>query len=135
MKKKIFISLGLAALIIFISFEIAHASTTPVSSGKIFGGKIVQTKSIEIQKLESTGYTCHVMGSTITIKPVGPYPTSYMIPSFFKSKTNTTLRTGQWIIGKYTGDKDTITCTKQCGETLCVSTVTLDIVSLFGTSK
>ena len=75
---------GFVTLLLLTSIKVTYAS-----SGRFFGGKIVQTKSIEIQKLESTGYTCHVMGSTITIKPVGPYPTSYMIPSFIKSKTNT----------------------------------------------
>jgi len=108
-------------------------SESSSSSSGIFGGKITKTKASEIESLENDGYTCDLSGTSIEIDPIKG-PSSYIIPASTTSKTGYATRTGQWILGKYSG-KTTVTCTKQCGETECTSTVTLDTITLFGTSR
>ncbi len=124
--KKIFTRTILILFILLISIKIVYAS-----SGRVFGGRIINTKALQIQTLEAT-YNCFIPGTTIEIKSVRG-PTSYMIPWSVKSKTNTTPTSGQQIIGKYSG-KTSITCTLKTypwSET----TVSLDTIYLFGTSK
>jgi hypothetical protein len=132
---KIFTRVIIIVLVILVSIKITYAAFN-ISKG--FGGKITQTKATEIQNAESAGYTCKVPGTSITIKPVGNYPTTYVIPSSVKSKTNTTTRSNQWILGLYSQTKTTITCTKPCPPppgNECIKTVSLNTISLFGTSK
>lgn len=132
MKNKIFIGISLTALILFISFEIVYASTIPVSSGKIFGGKITETKAEKISSLEDDGYTCDVQGTSIEINPITG-PTGYIIPEGVTSKTGYETRSGQWIIGKYSGET-TVTCTSDDDDE-DQQTVTLPNITIFGTSK
>lgn len=131
MKRKFFIEVGiLIVLILLVLIGVAHAAS--VSSSKVFGGKIISTKATEIETLESANYSCVVAGETIQINPIKG-PSSYIIPAGTISKTGYKTRTGQWIIGKYSG-KTTITCTFQ-GEPPATETVTLDTITLYGTSK
>lgn len=154
MKRKIFIGL-LVIIALFVSLRVVYAflteddtggsggnssanttsgtSESSSSSSGIFGGKITETKASKIQSLEDEGYTCDVSGSSIEINPIKG-PSSYIIPSGTISKTGYAIRSGQWILGKYSG-KTTVTCTKQCGETECTSTAILDTITLFGTSR
>ena len=103
------------------------------SSGGVFGGTISNTKAEEIESLENSNYKCTIAGETIEVRPVNKAPYSYMIPSGIKNRTGFSLRDGQWIIGKYRG-KTTITCIFQ-GDPPTEKTVTLDKVTLYGTSK
>lgn len=102
---------------------------TGSNSNGVFGGQIVETKASQIKSLEDEGYSCSVSGTSIEIKSTKG-PTSYLIPSGTTSKTKYQIRANQWILGKYNG-KTTITCTRDEEE----STVTLDTITLFGTSK
>ena len=131
MKRKIFINIGLVVLVFFISFEIVYA--TSISLGKIFGGRIINTTATEIQTLQSSGWECIVPGTSITIRPIKS-PATYIIPAGVISKTKTTPRSGQWILGKYSG-KTTVTCTRACPPAICTTTATLNTITLFGTSK
>jgi hypothetical protein len=118
-------------LVFFSNTEIAFASFA-----KPFGGRILYTKAIEIQMLESTGYVCFVLGETITIKPIGSpmgTPMSYFIPFSVRSKTGNSLRMGQLILGKY-GIKTLITC-ELTYPPWTPATVSLDTITLFGTSR
>jgi len=129
---KIFTRVAIIILVVLISVKITHAA---FSVDKVFGGKITQNKASEIQDLESSGFTCMVPGTSITIKPVGSYPATYVITWATKSKTNTTPTSGQWILGLYNPMKTIITCTKPCPPTICTTTTSLNTISLFGTSK
>ena len=123
-------------LIIFLVFVCVSITQASLSFEKIFGGKITNTKATQIEELENSGYTCHMVGSSITVRPIGSpamTPTEYFIPSSVKSKTITTIKYNQWILGKYSG-KTTITCTRICPPAFCTTTVTLDTVTYFGTS-
>jgi len=128
---KIFTRVAIIVLVILVSIKIAYAS---LGIYKGFGGKILDSKATEIQTLEDSDYWCAVPGTSITIKPIGNYPTSYVIPYSVKSKTNTTPRSGQWIIGLYSPIKTTVTCILQ-SYPWTSTTVTLDTISLYGTSK
>lgn len=132
MKKGIFYIL-LIVFLVFVSTRIVSAS---FSLGRVFGGRIVNTKALEIQALESSGYQCYMPGTSISILPIGSpagTPTSYFIPSFVISKTRTTTRTGQLIMGRYLG-KTIIPCIFPSSPPMVIS-VSLDIITLFGTSK
>ena len=127
--RKNFIKLLVLFLLVFISTEIVFAVS--FSYGKYFGGKITNTKATEIQKKEDSGYTCELNGGkSITIKPVKGEST-YMIPS---SKNTRMISSGKWILGKYNG-KTVVTCKKQCGETECKETVSLNTITLFNISN
>lgn len=116
---------------LIIGFEKASA----FSSTKPFGGRITNTKATEIQSMESSNYKCTVPGTTITIKPVTKSsPTTFLIPSSVKSKTNTTARAGQQIKGLYSQSKTTITCIYQ-GYPPSQSTVQLTPITMYGTSR
>jgi len=116
---------------VFLSF--LEASTASAFLGNPFGGRILHSKANEISVLEATGFTCLVMGETITIKPMGsPFgtPTSYYIPFSTRPKTGG-VGMGKLILGKYTM-KTPITCTHPTSAT---TTVTLDTINYYGTSR
>lgn len=118
-------------LLIFISFEITHAT----SFKKPFGGTIIKTKATQIETLENSGWTCTVAGETIEIKPISSkYPTSYMIPANVQSSTKNKLSENQKIIGNYLG-KTIITCVRSCPPAECVTTTSLDTVTMYGNSN
>ena len=117
-----------------VGSKIVFASYSFSSS---FAGRIVDTEATEVQELEDLGYQCPVVGSSITIKPIGsPFftPKSFFIPSYVTSKTHTTPTDGQLILGKYSGQM-TIECTLQTEAGVDVKTVTLNTITLFGTSR
>jgi|SRR3989344_7559571 len=119
---------------VFISFNMVFAFGFS-SLGGMFGGRILLTKALPIQLLETVGYTCPTYGGTsLSIIPIGSpvgTPTDYFIPSFVASKTRTTPSTGKLILGKYAGTI-IITCTYPDPPNM--QTVTLPIINLFGTS-
>jgi hypothetical protein len=101
-----------------------------------FGGKIINTKAWEIQGYESVGYVCIVPGQTFTIKPMGSpvgTPMSYFVSLLAQSRTTNSLRTGQWILGRYAG-KTSITCTLPYPP-YTAQVVSLSRVSVYGTSR
>ena len=105
-------------------------STNGESSNGFFGGKITKApKSTKITETETGGYTCNVLGTSITIKPIGAYPTDYLIPV----SASKTAHSGQWILGLYKGTT-TITCPNK-DPLLGSKTVTLPTITVFGTSK
>lgn len=128
-RKKIFTRTILVFLFVLITIKIAYA----VSLGKDFGGRIIKTTATKVQSLENSGWACVVPGTSIDIRPIKG-PVSYLIPAFVRSKTNTTPASGQQIIGKYSG-KTPIVCTRACPPAVCTTTVTLDTITLFGTSQ
>jgi len=137
MKKHFFAmsSIFLSALLFFCVFQVTNAYIPyvpyiPMSNP--FGGKIIHTKATEIQTLESTGFVCNVPGETITISPVGKYPTSYLIPYGTTSKTKKPLGKNRWILGVYKGVKTAIICTNE--ETGVTTQVNLNPITLYGTS-
>ena len=102
---------------------------------KGFGGKVISAKATEIQSLENSNFGCIVPGQTIQIRPIGKgNPSSYFIPASIPSKTKNKLHSSQWILGKYTPTKTTITCIYK-GYPPSEATVTLDTINLYGTSK
>lgn len=125
--KKNFLRVLIVVVIIFASVEIVYAY-----SGKVFGGKITNTKATEIEEKEGAGYQCDVDGTSITIKSIRG-PETYIIPSNVSSKTRRKISNNKWITGKYSGTT-TVTCKKQCGETECTDTVDLNTISFFGNS-
>lgn len=127
--KKNFLRVLFVVVIIFASVEVVYAYS---NGGEIFGGRIVNTKATEIEDLESSGYQCDIDGTTITIDPIKGHET-YLIPSNIRSKTNREITSHKWIMGKFSGTSS-VTCTKQCGETECTSTVNLNTVNFFGNS-
>ncbi len=123
----------LAVFLLFIYARIVFAS---FSFGSIFAGRIINTKALEIEALEMFGYECAVPGTTIATISIGSpagTPLDYFIPSFVTPRTRTTPRTGQLIIGKYSG-KTAITCILP-GDPPDVQTVSLDTITFFGTSR
>jgi len=122
------------------SFTIPRDTTSPQNTQTIsritkpFGGKIINDKAIEIQALESANFQCVVPGSSITIYPIGSSPVSYIIPYGVVSKTGTTPSSGQWILGLYSLTKTSVTCIFQ-GVPPVTTTISLDTISLYGTSK
>lgn len=130
----IFVKKGFILLFVFLFFLYSNkifADTFDFS--KSFGGKITSTKANEIQELEGAGFECVVMGTTISIKPIGSptnTPTSYYIPSWVKSKTRTEPNENKLILGKY-GISTPITCVRFEE----VQVVNLKTITLFGTSR
>ncbi len=119
-------------LISFVLFFLL-TQTALATYGTVFGGRIVSTKAVRVQTLESAGYTCPESESTIEIFPIKG-PTAYYAP-YSANRTRTTLALGQKILGKYAGQM-TIVCTKVNPDgTTSVENVLLDIASMFGTSK
>lgn len=111
-------------------------SSSSVTSSRIFGGKIANTKAERIMELESENYHCSVSGTTIEVTPISSkmsMPYSYIIPYGVENKTGFSLRDGQWIIGKYNGTT-TVECIFQ-GEPPVTQTVTLETITIYGTSK
>jgi hypothetical protein len=138
MKKNKHISNGIIFLIVFflvfISTRIVFAASFSLL-GKNFGGKILTTRAIPIVVTEASGFACTVPGVSITILPIGSpngVPVNYLIPLYVTSKTRTTPAPNQWILGKYFGQTQ-ITCIQQA--TGATTTVTLDTISLYGTSR
>ena len=102
---------------------------------KNFGGEITKMKARDVETLEEAGYECVVAGDTIEINPQKKtFPSSYFISYSAQQKKTNKLQTGQKIIGKYYG-KTTITCTKECPPAICIETVLLDTVKVYGNSK
>jgi hypothetical protein len=141
MKKK-FLLLLIAGIILlttgFIlntSFVKAETSNTgtPIK-GKIFGGKIKNTKATALETKEKT-YNCTTTGETFELTPLKglKVPTGYMIENGTKNSTGYKIKSGQWIIGKYSG-KSSITCTLKMTP-FTESTVELDTITIYGTSK
>ena len=83
MKKGITLIL-LVVSFVFISFNMVFAFGFS-SLGGMFGGRILLTKALPIQLLETVGYTCPTYGGTsLSIIPIGSpvgTPTNYFIPS------------------------------------------------------
>ena len=105
------------------------------SSGGIFGGRIIDTKATEIRALESAGYNCFTLGSSISIMLIGSpagTPTSYFIPYYVIPKTRTQPASGRLILGKY-GGTATINCTL-ASDPPQTTTVALSTITLFATS-
>ena len=109
-------SIFLSVIMLFSVFNITNAYTPympyiPISSSLGFGGRIISTTAVEIRTLENAGYTCEVPGETITIAPVGKYPTSYLIPFGVESRSMRPLGNNRWILGSYKPITTPITCT------------------------
>lgn len=103
--------------------------------GLPFGGKITNTKAYEVEALEDANFNCQVMESSFSITPKGSTSTvSYLKPIGVMSKTNTSVRSNLWVLGKYTPAAGIVNCTYQGYPPIDV-TVTLGSISLFGTSK
>lgn len=127
--------LKISVFVIVITAMVLYHTGNASAVGKPFGGKIINTKAIEISSLENSNYKCIVPGSTITIKPVtSSSPSTFFIPAAVKSRTNTSPRAGQQIKGLYSQSKTTITCIFQ-GTPPSTTTTTLTPITLFGTSK
>ncbi len=132
--KKGIIFILLIIFLVFISTRIVFAASFSLL-GKNFGGKILTTRAIPIVITETSGFVCAVPGVSITILPIGSpngVPVNYLIPIYVTSKTRTTPAPNQWILGKYFGQTQ-ITCTQPV--TGATTTVTLDTISLYGTSR
>jgi len=122
-------------LIVFLVFFSTGIVSAYSSFGNVFGGRIINTKAVEIAGLEAVGYICPMFGTSISIIPMGSpisTPSSYFIPSYVVSKTRTTPTIGQLILGKYSG-RTMISCMfPYPPSTIAVS---LDTITLFGTSR
>jgi hypothetical protein len=136
--KKGIIFILLIIFLVFVGTQVVFASFSFFSPSfsiiKSFGGRIIQTKALEIQELEAMGYICMVPGSSISITPIGSpagTPISYFI---LPSKTNTTPMVGQLILGKYSMMKIVIPCIR-AGYPPMFSSVSLNKVTIFGVSK
>jgi hypothetical protein len=119
----------------FMVFAYTNTIFAYSSFGSIFGGRIINTKALEIESLEGTGYQCYVPGSSITISPIGSplgTPTSYFIPSFVTPKNRSLPSIGKLIMGKYIG-KTMISCIYPSNPPM-FTTVSLDTITLFATS-
>jgi len=137
--KKI-LKITLVSFIILIGFYFTTKAIAAVRPYQSLGGKITSTRSTKIEELEDQGYTCEVPGTTIEINPVRPgfCPMSYIIPYSTVSKTLTTPRSGQFILGLYSSITTQSTCTKIISYyPLTISTieVMLPTIKMFGTSK
>ncbi len=120
-----------AALLILLPGRIVMAGTG--SLGLPFGGTIINTKATTVELLEDSGFSCMVPGQTIAIKPVGKSPINYFIPFAVISKTKTTPRISQWILGLYS-TPTIITCIYDTYP-FPTTTVSLNTITLWGTSK
>jgi len=131
-KKSIFYIL----LIAFLVFVYANTTSAFSSFGRVFGGRIISPKALQITGLEASGFICPMFGTSISIFPIGSpagTPLSYFIPPYITSKTRTIPRSGQLIIGKYSSPM-VITCTSPYPPFITIP-VTLNTIILFGTSK
>jgi len=127
--KKNFPKILISALVLILSTNVVFA----YSLNKPVGGKIIHTKALEISALEAANYECLVPGESITIYPVGSYPTSYLIPIGINSKTRNSIRSGQYILGLYATSMP-ITCVFR-GHPPVTTIVNLNTITLYGTSK
>jgi len=126
-------------LIIFLVFASVKVVFAFSSFGSVFGGRIIDTKAVAVRTLENIGYICGMeyFGTSLEILPLGSppgTPTSYYIYNYTHSKTRTIPMSGKLIMGKYFG-KMTQICRKPCPPGECLQTVTLDVITLFGTSR
>lgn len=128
------ISIALFVFIFFVGSHTVQASWLTKILHRGFGGKITNIRATRVRNQESMGYKCIVPGTAIDIKPVGSYPTSYVIPSGVRSKTNTTPTVGQSILGNYTPTVTSISCTDE-KYPYDVVTLTLPTIEMYGTSK
>lgn len=110
-------------------FHFVHAAIS-----NPFGGRIVDSKALQVRLLEAANFKCVVPGKTITTVPAGSSPTEYFIPAWVRSKTNTSPTTGKQILGLYGQSKTTITCIFQ-GTPPATQTIQLPTVTMYGTSK
>ena len=104
--------------------------------GGFFGGRIISDKAMEIELKEWAGYTCVVLGTSITINPIGSppgTPTSYFIPWSITSRNGYPPISGRLIMGIY-GGKTNIVCIYPSVPPF-IETVSLDTIDLFGTSR
>ena len=130
--KKGAIFISVAIFLFFFSTSIVLASYTPI--GGFFGGKIISNKAMEVEFKEWAGFECIVLGSSITIYPIGSppgTPTSYFIPWGVTSAFPT--MPGQFILGIYSG-KSTITCILKSNPPI-IETILLDTITLYGNSS
>ena len=127
--KKGIIFILLIVFLVFTSTEIVFAFSG--SYGQVFGGKIINTKAAEIKELELSGYICVVNGTSVTVKPIKG-PATFIIPFTTISKTKKIPLAGKWIMGKYSG-KTIVTCALKENPEI-ITTITLDTITLFGTS-
>jgi hypothetical protein len=131
--KKGTIFILLIVFLVFISTKIVFAFSP---FGGFFGGKIINMKAPEIASLEDAGYVCPMLGTSISIIPIGSplnTPNYYFIPSYVIPKTRTTPTINQLILGKY-GEETVITCTLPSNPPE-VKTVMLKTIDFFGTSR
>ncbi|MCM2338930.1 MAG: hypothetical protein NDI62_00530 [Burkholderiales bacterium] len=132
MKKGIILFL----LIIFLVFASTSTAFAYSSFGRMFAGKITNTKATEIAQWEAAGYICPMFGTSISIIPIGsPHgtPVNYFIPSYISSATRTNPSLSKLIIGRYSG-QTMITCTLY-SDPPQTQTVSLNTINLFGTSR
>lgn len=122
-------------VIIGLSAHIVSAASGFGGGFQAFGGRITNTKALNIQTIEESNYTCAVYGSSITIEPVGKgSETNFLIPATIKSSTNTYARSGQWILGLFNMSPTTVTCTFR-GTPPNVQTTQISPITLYGTSR
>jgi len=125
---KMYVKIGIVVLVFLTSIQVVFAAF-----GQVFAGRIVALKAIEVETLESAGYSCPGSNSTIEIISYKG-PTSYFAPSS-ANRTRTTLSPNQKILGKYSG-QITIECIRVNPDgTTSQENVLLDNITLFGTSK
>ncbi|MCF7833806.1 MAG: hypothetical protein K9L98_00030 [Candidatus Pacebacteria bacterium] len=144
MKKNIFLLFSIFAITFMFTFVLTKTvSAKDGSYVGFFGGKILDTKSLQIKQLEYDGFDCSYVGTTFTIQPVGNYPTEYYVPREVKTATQTIVRASQWSLGAYTTNT-IIDCEKEIDaekgadaediEMMHVA-VSLPTIVLYGTSK
>jgi hypothetical protein len=130
--RKYFTIILLSFFLLFFSFQVASASFL----GSPFGGRIILKPALQILSLQLSGFVCPMYGGTsISIIPIGSpvgTPINYYIPPTVFSVTGTTPTLGQLILGLH-GGKIPIICTQTA--TGATVTVTLDIITYFGTSQ
>jgi hypothetical protein len=126
--------IGIVLGIVFISFGSNQALAALSGAAKGFGGRITfSTRAQNIEVLEAT-YKCTVPGSSFSITPVGSTTAvNYLVPAGTVSKTGTTPRVGQWVLGLYQTFPTTIGCVLKEGTG--ATTTTLNSTNLYGTSK
>ncbi|MFA6586117.1 MAG: hypothetical protein WCS86_03075 [Candidatus Paceibacterota bacterium] len=131
----------LTIFLVFVCTSLVFADFNFSNSGgftqRFFGGRIISTTAIEVEGLESFGYTCPMAGTSLSITPLGSpsgTPTSYFIPSYVSPKTRTTPAPHQLILGRYGGSQTTISCTRP-GDPPDTKQVSLNTIDLFGTSR
>ena len=126
---------SLLVIFLLLASKTVYASLGFSFGSRQFGGRVAYTEATEITIQKAIGSQCDVLGSTISILPIGSpalTPRSYYIPFSTLSKTKNSLRMGQLIMGKYSPYKTPIVCTSPTG---AVTTIQLDTVTLFGNSR